>query len=363
MSGKQPQRLAMLLTAAVLGLVLPHMLGAGYLAAMLLALPLIVTGLAQSSRLSQERFDAWRLAGYALVAGASVMTLPVLPESLALPGWMIPPAVMWLAAAVVALTVPEWLRGIRRPAFWAASCAATALLALTMAYIRYDGRIIPGLTESLTARINAAGVFDKPRLLTLLYSSGLARLDEKNTALLKAGVSLAGTLGVSPQIQEELLLSFGTTMRALLPSLLPRIMVNWCLLTVGLTTLTGEWVLRHGGGTEELPRFGAWYMPTGIGRGMMAMMATGLLPMLVDSDAAAMLAGLCNTLGYWAFAVQGAALIQSLSSRPGEAQKRGTVMAVLGLLIAPLLLVLMGLFDQFRDPRALREDFTDDEND
>lgn len=363
MSGKQPQRLTVLLAAAVLGLVLPHMLGAGYVLLLLLALPVIAAVTAQYSLLSQERFDAWRLGGYALVAGLALMTLPVLPDSLTLPAWLLPPLMIWLGAAAVQLTMPERLRGIRRAVYWACVCAAMAIAALAMAGLRYDGRIIPGLAESVTARIRSAGVFEKPKLLTMLYSSGLARLDDKSAAMLKAGVSVGGMLGFSPQLQEELLLSFGTTMRVLLPSLLPKALIYHGLLTVTLTTLAGEYVLRAAGRPGDLPRFSAWYMPTGFGRGMMAMVTMGLLPMLTDNAAAGMLGSLCNTLGYWAFAIQGAALMRSLMISAGRSRGMGIFMTVLGVLFAPMVLVLLGLFDQFRDPRALRGDFTDDNDD
>ncbi|MBQ8201170.1 MAG: DUF2232 domain-containing protein [Clostridia bacterium] len=344
---KQQRRVSAVLGALVLSVVLPHMLGSWYTVLAVAALPLLMA-IAASMEL--------QIAGVVCAAGLALMALPFTAESLALPMWLAVPVGLWLVVNAVYVLLASRLRGRGMLLYWGGACAAVLLTTLALAGGRYHGQIIDGLASSLCARIEGLPVLEKPRVLLMLYQAGFARLETETAQMLTLGVKLAGVLGISPEIQLQLINSFCTTVEQLLPSLLPEIMVQWAMLTVLLTAFAGDETLRWQTGRGRLPRLSQWYMPVQTGRMMLVIMLLGVVQLLTRSIPIAQTAIMCRTLGYWAFAVQGAACLMFMLQRQQASRMRCTLTLVLGLLIAPFVLMLIGLYDQFADPRKLRED-------
>lgn len=351
---KQQRKLSAVLSAMVLGAVFPHVLGQWYTVVLLLALPLVTAAVCAMKE---------RAAGLVGIGCLALWVLPVMPESLAIPSWLLVAAVLWLALNAAALLLSDQLSGKRLLIYWGYASLMTVITALVTAMYRYDGLVTDGLAASICARIDALPVLQKPQVLVMLYQSGLARLDTETARLLAAGVKVAGVLGVSPEIQQQLLWSFRTTLEKSLPALLPELLVQWGLLMTLLSGLVKDSLLRWRTGKGQLPPFYEWHMPTPLGRMALVLMLLGAIQLFTGNAALAQMAIMCRTLGYWAFAVQGAALLCHGQREHGASNVRCGVLAAIALLLVPFVLMLIGLYDQFRDPRGLREDMQHDEDD
>lgn len=354
MPARQQKQLSAILSAVVLCAVLPHMLGQWYTVVALLALPLVVS-MAEAAR------ERW-----ACVVGAACLTLltmPIVPESLALPPWLLPAACVWLASPALYALLAQRLQGKQHIVWWGVTCLTTVLTALIGATIRFQGLITDGMAESVCAWIDGLPVLQKPQVLVALYQSGLARLDSEAATYLSAGVKLAGVLGVSPEIQQQLLWSFRTTLEKLLPVLLPELLVKWGLITTLLCTLVRDAIRHSLTAKRQLPPFTEWHMPTQLGRMAMVLMLLGVVQLFTANAAVAQTAVMCRTLGYWALLVQGIACMCSWMKKSYISTARCAVLSVLGMLFLPFVQMLIGVYDQFADPRGLREDMKHDHDD
>lgn len=356
MPGRQRRQLSAVLSAAVLCAVLPHMLGHWLVAVLLLLLPALVS----AAEAAGEKWGC--LMG---VACLTLWTMPVMPESLALPGWLLPAAAVWLASPALYALLADRLKGNQHFLWWGMTCLVTVMAALIAAMLRYDGLITDGLAASACQAIDALPVLQKPQVLVMLFQSGLARLDSEMASYLTAGIKLAGVLGVSPEIQQQLLWSFRTTLEKALPALLPEILVQWGMLTTLLSALVRDAIRHSLTAKRELPPFTRWHMPTQLGRMAMVLLMLGIVQLLTANAAVAQTAVMCRTLGYWALAVQGAACMVATMKKSYVSSVRCGVMVALGVLIVPFVLLLIGVYDQFADPRGLREDMkhSDDDED
>lgn len=271
--------------------------------------------------------------------------------------WMLPavaiPVLAWSAAGMGMCLVHRGSARQRGTA-WAAMCFAMLCGLLVWANLRYEGQVYAGIAEDMAAWVNAQSNADE--MLLRCYQMGLSRLEEEY----QPAVNLLGPLALTPQVRLELLYSLRTTLEDLLAGLLPQVIVAWVLLTAVLTAALPDIIRRKRGQKGQLLPFGEWQMDANQRRGM-NLLALGYLVQLLGTSAVSVtVGGLCAAAFQYGYTLLGMAVLEGMTKQMGTARVlRRFWMAVL-LLLAPVLLVILGIADWGFDLRKLRRS-TDDE--
>lgn len=313
---------------------LPWVAGPWYTAVMLLLLP-ILRALLDGF---QERPTTWVCVAGGCVAGGFL-----------LPEWLWPAVVLW-CAGLLAMSILRVRPGKATIVSGAALAAAEAVMLLALLYGRCEGRIIPGLAQMAVDWVE--GRSNSAEMLLMAYQTGLARLEGDLT--LAPALRLFGTVVMPSEMRLQLLYSLRGTLEILLRSALPEWLVGWMLLTALVPALALEGCLRGRGRRSDLPPLGQWYLPGRYAVGAALMLMMGLLPLLTRSPVWACLGSLCGTLGYWALATQGASVLVSILTERGVSPVTCGAIILLGMTALPLILFLLGGYDQLCDPRLLR---------
>lgn len=263
------------------------------------------------------------------------------------------PVLLWCGAGVAMCLLP-WGNAKQRAAVWACLCLGMACGLLLWANIHYYGQVIAGLAEDMVAWVDARE--DAPSILLRCYYAGFSRLEETY----QPAVSLLGTLAVTPRVRAELLYSLRTTLEGLLPGLVAKGIVLWAMLTAVLVAALPDGIRRRHGQSGELPRFAHWQPEAGLRRGM-RLMALGYLAQAMGTSATVVIMGsLCAATFWYGYALLGLAVLEGVGRNHGTPKHIRRLWMALGLLLAPVVLVILGLADGAMDPRKLRR-LTDDE--
>ena len=327
---KWPLRLG--LTACCV--LLPWLAGPWYAAVMLMALPVL--------RALLDGFQE-RPTAVICVAGGCVAGGFLLPE------WLWPAVALW-CTGLLAMSAVGVRPGKATIFSGAALAAAETVMLAALLYGHYAGQVIPGLAEVAVDWVD--GHASGTEMLLMAYQTGLARLEGE--LALAPVLRLFGTVVMPPEMRVQLLYSLRGTLEVLLQSALPEWLVGWMLLAALLPALALEGCLYARGRRSDLPPASQWYLPGRLAVGAALMLMLGLLPLLSQSAVMSCLGGLCGTLGYWALAAQGASVLVSILSRRGVSPVACGALVVLGVVALPLVLFLLGGFDQLCDPRHLR---------
>lgn len=327
--------------------ILPLVMGSG-----LLALLLVLQPFAAVVLLARD----WQLGGLLGLPGLLIAGLVWLP------GWLLPLLLTWLGLHAIYLLLGKRLYGVARAGGICAVCGAGIVAALVVTTLHYPGGIFSGMADSLCALIEGLPDALRIEMLVNFYSYGMARLDDTMANTLVELIRTRNTMAIDAPIQLELLNSFRTTMEITLEAMTPEWLVNYVIGVGVFTALLGEKLRLGAGRKREMPHFTAWYMPTPMGRMALVMLLFGVVSYFVDGGTLRMLSVMCRTMGYWAFVLQGLAAMNAMMFSAGATRWRQVVFSLLGMMIAPFLLMVLGIFDQFRDPRKLREDFSDAED-
>lgn len=313
-----------------------------YAAALLLALPLL-----------RAPLDAMREH---LLSRVCVLCA-CLCAALLLPAWLRPVIILW-CAGLIAMSFTHIRPGSRTVLAGLALALSALVLLLALARSCSGGQLIPWLAEAIVDQIDRHP--NSPALLLNAYQMGLARL-EGDLALLPA-LRLGKAIIIPANVRLQMLYSLRASLEALLESLLPQGIICWLLTMALLPALAAEGILHLRGRHSDLPPVSRWYLPPRMATGATVMLLLGFLPYLSGASALVYLGGMCYALGYWACALQGAALAVFLMRGRGMKPPLCGLLVALGILALPLPLFFLGCFDQFRDPRQLRGPRDDEMN-
>lgn len=242
----------------------------------------------------------------------------------------------------------------QRGAYWAALCLAMLCGLLAWVSLRHPGDIFTWMAERVTAWVDAQDSSDA--LLMQCYQMGFSRLEEDNQLL----VGLLGNLGITPEVRQELLNSLRTTLEELLPGLLPQAAVAWVLLTAVLTAALPDVIRRMRGQKAQLSPFGEW-RPDAPLRRCLNLMALGYLLELIGTSAVTVTLGsMCAAVFRYGYMLLGLAVLEGITKKAGTARALRLLWMAVLLLLAPVLLVILGIADRHLDPRRLRRS-TEDE--
>ncbi|MCH5287971.1 MAG: hypothetical protein J1E43_11140 [Christensenellaceae bacterium] len=313
---------------------LPWLAGPWYALVMLLALP-ILRALLDASH---ERLTAWLC-----VAGGCISA------ALLLPRWLWPAVAVWGLGLLTMsfLRVAPGKATIRSGAMLA---AVTGISVLALSSLHFEGQMISALAQEAIDAIDRHP--NSAAMLLSAYQAGLARL-EGDLALVPA-LRLFNIVIMPQAVRMQLLYSLRFTIETVLQAYLPRWLVGWMLLTALVPALAVEGCLYGRGKHSDLPAPSRWYLPGRLAAGMMVMLLLSFLPYLTQSPALGYLGAMCGTLGYWAWAAQGASTLAYLLTGHGFRPLTCGLLIALGVTVLPLVLFLLGCYDQLCDPRLLR---------
>lgn len=326
-----PLRIGLMALCAVA----PWLAGPWYALAVLLALPML--------RALLDAMREYLTARVCVVGGC-------LCAALLLPAWAQPAIALW-GAGLLAMSLMHIPSGLRTMLANALLAIATAMLTLALIAARLDEALIPGLAQAMVDLID--GSRNSAELLLQAYQAGLARLE--------GGMSQSPAVQffnlfvyIPSDVRVQLLYSLRASLEALLQSYLPQGVISFVMLTALLPALAAEGYLHSRGRASDLPPFTRWYMPRRLATGATVMLLLGLLPSLAPSALITYLGALGSALGSWAWALQGACSLAAMLKARGMQPFTYGLFIALAATAAPIVLFLIGCYDQFRDPRMLR---------
>lgn len=285
-----------------------------------------------------------------LVIGAFSSLLLLLPKLL------IPSACVWLFGCALMLFLPPGaFRKSRMAMYWAVICFAAVVALLIMLLQRYQayGDLYEGLSyDILRVMMNAR---TRPQVLYSAYVSGLAALDAKRTAALESLAALTGG-NVLPWLSEDVLQQLEWSLRATIERTLPSIMPD--LLVKGIMAFSLGMLLcwRKFPDAEDTPTTDRWFMPTPLGISMAVLLLLSAAQLFTTNATVALAASLLGSVAFWSFAVQGVSAQNFAMLRAGATRGRRWFLTILMVLFVPILPMFAGCVDQIRDPRGLRSD-------
>lgn len=271
----------------------------------------------------------------------------------------LPSAVMMFLASLwcfAGLGMCLWTEdgAVRRGTAWAGICAAMICIGLAWANIHGQGTIFSQLAEHLTAWVDARD--NAGDILLRCYQLGFSRLEED----MQPVVNLLGTLVMTRQVRLELLYSLRTTLEALLGSLLPQALVGWVLVTAVLTAALPDMLRRKRGRQGQLAPFGAWQLDDVQRRCLNGLALGYLLSLMATTAVMSLLGELCAAVFQYAYMLLGLAAMEGITRRYGTARPLRRLWMAACLVLAPVILVILGIADGALDLRKLRRS-TEDE--
>lgn len=313
---------------------LPWLAGVWCAAAVLLALPILRALLDAMGEHAVSRICV-------LCGGVSAARL--------LPAWLWPAVAFWIAG-LLALSLLRLSSGRRALLGCAALTALTCVAVLVCAWASFREPPIPLLAQFLTDLIDRQP--NSAELLLGAYQSGLARLE--GSLAMTPAVRLFQMIFLPVEVRRQLLNSLRTTIETLLSVYLPQWLTAWGLFTSLFSALAAEGYLLSRGRHSDFPPLAGWYLPRRLA-GVTALLTLGnLLTLLSVPPVFRYFGAMCGTLGYWLWALQGASLLIFLLQMRGAKTIICVLAVALGVTVFPLALLLLGCWDQFRDPRGLR---------
>lgn len=263
------------------------------------------------------------------------------------------PALVWCGAGLgMSLLGGDEPRG--RGLAWAALCTALLCGLLVWMNFHYEGQVFAGLAEDAVTWVNAQD--NAGEMLLRCYQVGFSRLEGD----MQPVVNLLGMLVMTQQVRLELLYSLRTTLEALLTSLLPQVIVFWVLATAVLTAALPDVVHRKGGRRGRLSPFGTWRLSASQRRCLNVLALGYFLPLLTGSAVVSLMGSLCAATFHCAYMLLGLAVMEGLTKQYGTARLLRRLWMAACLVLAPVVLVILGIADGAFDLRKLRRS-TEDE--
>lgn len=350
LKGRRERRIGVLLMLAVsMGAFWSH--SVPLCMALLLTMPLGTTFFA-AFHAPEERIGRENRLLRAAACVPYLVLLPPLPLVLRIP------MAVWVVGCAAVLWIPQtWLNELRAAFYWASMSLMTVMLLICMADGHYQGDIFSGLAEDLVKWMTPEG--SRASVLYQAYRTGLAGLDSRRKAALTL-LSLSTNGNWLPWLTEDVLQqlewSLQRTLELLLPTQLPDLLVKGImLLSMGMLLFR-----RRMEGEKTAPPLEKWYMPTSLGRSMGVLLLFSVVQYMTDDLTVMMSAQMLGCCAFWAFAVQGLAVMRFVMQKEEMGQRKQILMLLLMLLVLPIVALATGVLDQLKDIRQLRPEMWND---
>ncbi|MGN0779347.1 MAG: DUF2232 domain-containing protein [Aristaeellaceae bacterium] len=270
---------------------------------------------------------------------------------------------VWALAAVVMDTLPGLNMPLRRTAAWLAISAVMAGAGVTLLRLYYGGAVCQGMAEDAVSWLAARE--DANDILLAALQMGYARLSASGEML--PGFRFLGRTVLLTPVRTELLNSLRTTLTDSLQELVPSAVVFYLGVVAFLTAYLPEVIRRRRGRATLLPPMTRWYIPREHALGAMLLALFALVRYMTEYLAVYQAGVMCLTAFYLLYGLQGLCLalwwLRRRRLPPGAGLLMGVAVFTM-LPMAGMLLTLLGACDQLLDPRALRgqpEETDDDE--
>ena len=159
-----------------------------------------------------------------------------------------------------------------------------------------------------------------------------------------------------PWLSEDVLQQLEWSLRATIERTLPSIMPD--LLVKGIMAFSLGMLLcwRKFPDAEDTPTTDRWFMPTPLGISMAVLLLLSAAQLFTTNATVALAASLLGSVAFWSFAVQGVSAQNFAMLRAGATRGHRWFLSILMVLFVPILPMFAGCVDQIRDPRGLRSD-------
>lgn len=265
--------------------------------------------------------------------------------------WALPsvalPALGWCGAGI-AMCLIHHGSAKQRGLAWGCMCIAMVCALLVWANLHYAGQVYGGLAEDLASWVNEQD--NAGEILLRCYQMGFSRLEDD----LQPVINLLGMLVMTPQVRMQLVYSLRTTLESLLAALLPQVIVGWALVTAVLAASLPDVVRRRRGQRGELLPFTQWRMTDRMRRFMNVLALGYLLQLMGTSAVTATVGSLCGAAFQYGYTLLGLAVMEGITKQYGTARPLRRLWMLVCLLLAPIILVILGIADWVLDPRKLR---------
>lgn len=319
---------AALLITSFMG-ILPHSL-------IMLLLPLMLAILAYTSGTVPTVLTAAVAAGGCVAAGAAGL-------------WVI--AVPWSALNCFAALCPLKDQK-KRPWLWAGVIVITWAAFLILLQIATNGQLVTGIAQELQNELAESPFCDT--LLINAYSSGIARVsDAESMGTLYAATMLK--LALPENIRTELLYSLRISVEEIMPGAFCEAFIIHLTLQVLLCTLLPDLLRRRQDEKTVFPKFTEWHMPAGIGLAIGTLAIGWLIQLMTDSDLWLYIGIMSGAVFAVCYGLQGISFQLWLEDKMGMGKFARVLWLVGMLLLIPFVTVLLGIIDQRRDARNLRD--------
>ena len=310
-----------------------------------LAVVLFITPLASLCM----RAAGWKLHG-AMVTAVIVVCAKLAGQ----PVQLCELAGMWCVAAILTEILPVFASHRKCVLGWTVCTVGISCAAMVMLREHYNGLVTAGIAEDITAWVD--GLKDANRILLILEQAGFSRLEGELAQV--PAVEIFGNVILNPQVRVELLNSLRTTLRYLLNEQLLEWAAGFLVVQTLLIAVVPEGIRRKRGEETELEPVHKLHMNRQQAMGACLLMLFGLVRLFTSSVAVYQASGMAVVTFSVLYSAQGLCLIVWWL-RKGVYQRSSWIVPVLlVLLMLPMIgtiLMLIGVFDQFADPRKLRE--------
>ena len=320
---------ATILIASMMGM-LPHTL-------VMFLLPVMMAVCAYTSGVVPTILTGCVAIGGCFLAGAGVL-------------WII--AVPWSAlnclAALLPLKDPK-----RRVWLWAGVIVIMWTVYVLLLQSLLGGDLVTGMARELQNQLSQSPMCDS--VLISAYNSGMARTKDPMT-LSSMYVSSMLSLALPEATRTELLNSLRVSIEEMMPAALCEGFIGHVLIVTVLCTLLPDSLRRKNGEKGVYPKFTEWHMPSGIGLAVGALALGFVICLMTESDLWMKIGLLSSSVFSVAYGLQGVSFQLWLEDKMGMGKIFRVIWVVGILLLAPFIMVILGLIDQRRDARNLRKD-------
>ena len=318
---------AALLITSFMGL-LPHTVT-------MLLLPIMLAILAYTSGPVPTILTGLVGAAGCLAAGASEMLIVAIPWS-----------ILCCLAALIPLKDQR-----KRVWLWAGVVTAMWAAYLIILQNALDGSLVSGLAKFMQDNLEQSPYCDS--LLINAYSTGIARVsDAESMGILYAASMMKMKLPAG--IRTELLYSMRVSMEEILPGALCEGFIGHVALTTMLCTLLPDLLRSRNEEKTIYPKFTEWHMPSGIGLAVGTLAIGWLIQIMTDSDLWLYIGIMSGAVFAVCYGLQGISFQLWLEDKMGMGKFARVLWIVGMLLLIPFVTVILGIVDQRRDARNLR---------
>lgn len=239
----------------------------------------------------------------------------------------------------------------KRVWLWAGVIVIAWAAYLILLQVATEGQMVTGMIRELREQLAQSPYCDT--LLINAYSSGFARVsDAESLGQLYVSSMMQRTLPEA--VKNELLNSLQLTMEEMMPGSLCEVFIAHVTLQALLCTLIPDLLRSRNEDKTVFPKFTEWHMPSGIGLAVGVLAIGWLIQLMTESDLWLYIGIMTGSVFAICYGLQGISFQLWLEAKMGMGKVARALWIIGMLLLIPYVTVILGIVDQRRDARNLR---------